>query len=318
MPLKPRTRKILKWIAWTFCIQVLLVNVSAAIYAWRFTHLEPAGTRQNEPRNIIQQTWHLFTGPKWSRLAPIQVADFAFEKQVWKLPGGASTNAWYARGADRLPCVVFVHGFSSDKSYLGKEAALLHRLGYTVLLFDLGNHGSHSASSHSFGFHETAELQFAEQRAHELGHREVVFYGVSMGANLVLKAAAESQIKPAGVILDMPYGSLHDHLRARARTMGFSTEPFASLVTFWIGAEQGYSGFSNNAISYASQVDCPVLLQWGDADPYVTRQEVETIFKAFPVQHRQFIVYQGAGHGSLAQADEERWHRSVSVFLTGL
>jgi hypothetical protein len=63
-PAKTKYKRLLSWVLWIFIIQLVLVNISAAIYAYRFTHLE-AHCRPYQPaRNILIKTWRLFTGPR--------------------------------------------------------------------------------------------------------------------------------------------------------------------------------------------------------------------------------------------------------------
>jgi alpha-beta hydrolase superfamily lysophospholipase len=129
---------------------------------------------------------------------------------------------------------------------------------------------------------------------------------------------AEKKLAPAAIIADMPFGSLQDHLKARARVLGFPSEPFAFLVTFWMGIENGYNGFTHQTYKYAEKINCPVLMEWGDKDIYVTQEEIERIYKNSKTANKKLVVYTGANHESFLQYDPINWQKNINAFLNSL
>jgi len=123
-------------------------------------------------------------------------------------------------------------------------------------------------------------------------------------------------LKPSGILLEMPFASLQSHLKARARTLGFPSQPFAFLVTFWIGIESGFNGFSHKTSWYAKKVECPVLMQWGERDNYVQKSETDLVFSSIASPHKKLVSYEQAGHQSLLQSDLLKWRMEVESFLT--
>src|SRR5687767_6757015 len=105
---------------------------------------------------------------------------------------------------------------------------------------------------------------------------------MSLGAVIITRAIYEYEINPSKVILEMPFDRLQDHLRARARVLGFPGEPFGFFVTFWTGLEQGYWGYGHRTTKYVKKMKMPVLMQWGAYDQYVTRMEIDRIFNKIP------------------------------------
>jgi alpha-beta hydrolase superfamily lysophospholipase len=139
-----------------------------------------------------------------------------------------------------------------------------------------------------------------------------------MGAVVVSKAIAAYDLKPSGVILEMPFASLQTHLRARARLLGFGgvgEKPFGFLVTLWIGLERGFNGFKDQTSRYVSKMSCPVLMQWGDADNIVLNSETDRIYHAIASPQKKLVIYENAGHESLLQKDPARWRMEVEGFL---
>ena len=108
------------------------------------------------------------------------------------------------------------------------------------------------------GFRESEEVKLAYDYAIKNSGQHIFLWGTSMGAVAIAKAIADYDIKPAGVILEMPFASMQSHLRARVRSNGFSgfpEKPFAFLVTCWTGIERGYNSFKFKTDKYAAKTN---------------------------------------------------------------
>jgi alpha-beta hydrolase superfamily lysophospholipase len=199
------------------------------------------------------------------------------------------------------------------------EAAAFRDLGYNVLLIDFRAHGQSAGNNSSFGIDETEEVKNAFEFARRKGNKKIILYGMSLGAVVCIKAASEKAVQPDAIIAEMPFGSLQDHIRARAQSVGFSNAagPFSFFVTFWIGLERGFNGFNHKTTDYAKQVNCPVLLQSGQNDLYVTESQIMSVYKSIG-SNKKLVTYPEAGHESLLRADVTRWMNEVDQFLTSL
>ena len=62
-----KLRSLLRTLLWVFLIQFILVNISASIYAYKFTHFETDPSLYVPPKNIFEKTWRLFVGPRMYR-----------------------------------------------------------------------------------------------------------------------------------------------------------------------------------------------------------------------------------------------------------
>jgi alpha-beta hydrolase superfamily lysophospholipase len=312
----PKFPKIVKWVFWVVAGQLILANISAAFYAYKFTHLYAAdGTLQPLSKNIFSKTWRLFTGPKVCQLSQNRIPSFSYQAITLKR-GGKNIDAWYSRTDSARGCVIFFHGYTANKSFLLNEAALFKQWGYTVLLIDFRGHGESDGGTTTFGVEEADDVEKAFGFAKERGNKNIILYGVSMGAVAVFKAASEKDIQPTAIIADMPFASLKDYLKSRARVVGFPSQPFAFLVTLWIGIERGYNGFSHQAGRYAKAINCPVLLEWGERDEYVSKKETETIYHYLTSKNKKLIIYSTAGHESFLQVEPVTWQKEVKNFIT--
>ncbi|HEU4469454.1 MAG TPA: alpha/beta hydrolase [Flavisolibacter sp.] len=314
---KTRTGKLriyLKWFGWVILMQLVLINISASLYAYRLTHFYPAPANPPEARNIFQKTWRLFTGPKTYKNTEEKEPDFPFRTVRLSVSGNTGIDAWYGPVDSALGCVIFFHGITANKSYLRKEAAMFRSWGYNVMLIDFRAHGRSDGNNSSFGVSETEEVQKAFDWAKKEGNRTILLYGVSLGAGVCLKAVSDGLVEPAGIVADMPFGRLQDHLEARAKSLGFPSQPFATLVTLWIGIKRGYNGFGHDVGSYAKKVKCPVVLGWGEKDLIVTRREAEYVLDKLGSAHKKMVIYPNAGHESYLQQDPEIWKREMQAF----
>jgi esterase/lipase len=57
------------------------------------------------------------------------------------------------------------------------------------------------------------------------------------------------------------------------------------------------------------------LLQWGNNDEYVLKNEVNKIFASINSSKKILKIYEGGGHGPLLPVDPTKWDQTVSDFL---
>jgi len=180
---------------------------------------------------------------------------------------------------------------------------------------DFYGSGGSGGSDTSIGFHEATDVASAYEYARHLpGGRSIVLHGESMGAAAILTAVARGNLTPAAIILEMPFDSLLSTVRHRFASMGLASFPSAELLVFWGGWQQGFNGFQYNPAVDARSVRAPALLMNGDRDPWVTREEAQTIFDGLQGPKR-LKVFRGLRHQSFLNARPAEWRGSVSSFL---
>ena len=309
----------LKWVLWVLLIQLVLVNITAAIYAYKFTHFYngPAPV-YNPNKNIFAKTWKLFVGPTFYKDTEEGLPPFPYQSISFTSKNQKSINGWYSKADSGNKCVIILHGISANKSYMLAEASEFRNWGYSVLLIDFRGHGKSAGNCSTFGKKETEELDSAFNYAKSHGNEHILIYGMSMGAIVGMKAIAEHSINVDGIILDAPFGSLKSHFRSRASILGFPSEPFATLVTLWIGIERGYDGFDHGGYEYANQIRCPVLVQWGRKDRFVSKKEIDTIYQSIASSNKELVVYEDADHESLIQVEPTVWNTKVKGFVQNI
>ena len=315
--LRQQATAALKWIGWVLLVQFILINICAALYAYKLTHFyDKVKPGSFQDGNIFTKSWKIFTGPKYAKAFVTDTPTFPVEKISLQRADGSMIEGWYAKASDSAKgTVLLFHGISANRSSLLDEASEFLRSNYNTLLLDFRAHGNSEGHTTTIAFRETEEVKLAFDFAGNKGEKNIYLYGVSMGAVAVAKAVDQYSLQPAGIIMDMPFLSLQSYLEGRARLLGFPKQPFAFLTTFWIGVERGFNGYKHKTSRYVAAIKCPVLMEWGTLDELVQANETQQIFTAIGSTEKKLVVYTNALHESFLRKDPLKWRIEVNRFL---
>jgi alpha-beta hydrolase superfamily lysophospholipase len=310
--------RILKWTGRVLIAQLILINISAAFHASRITHYyygdEVRNQKSSEGKPLLR-TWRMMTGRKLAKSIIQYYPTVPYDTVQLTTANGIKLESWYMKADSAKGTVILFHGLNSNKGNVLNEAYSFISFGYNTLLVDLRGHGNSGGIVNTIGNKESEEVKLAFDYVSGTGEKNIVIWGMSLGAVIIARAIWQYDLKPQKIILEMPFDRLQDHIRARARISGFPGEPFGFFVTFWTGLEQGYWGYGHRTERYVGKINCPVLLQWGNNDEYVLKKETERIFTAITSSKKQLEVYNGAGHWPLVSANELKWRKTVNEFL---
>jgi alpha-beta hydrolase superfamily lysophospholipase len=313
-----------KWIFWIFIVQFLLFNISAALYAYKFTKVydAPIAGSVSGQTNVLNKTWRFFSGPLQRKMLSSPSPVFKYKTITFHTKNKLSLEAWFAQpDIASKGTVILFHGWLSNKSILLPEASEFIFQGYSVLLVDFRAHGNSQGHVTTIGVNEAEEVKLAWDFIKTKGEKNIILYGISMGAVAIAKAVGEFSLSPSGLILEMPFESMQSIIQGKARAQGFQNfviKPFSFFVTFWMGVERGISALQHKTANYVSKINCPVLLQWGANDEYVLRNETEKIFNAIASKNKKIVVYENAGHESLLYNDPHQWRIETERFLKNI
>jgi len=315
---KASKKTVLKWIGNVLLAQLILINISAAFHAYKFTHYYDDDKTRDQPPSQgkpLLRTWRLMTGKKLAR-SPIQYyPNIPYDTVILTTVNGEKLEAWYIKADSAKGTVILFHGLGSNKGNVLGEALEFNSFGYNTMLIDIRAHGNSGGIVNSIGYNESEEVKLAYDHVSKKGEKNIVLWGMSLGAVIITKAIGQYDLRPKKIILEMPFDRLQDHLRARARISGFPGEPFGFFVTFWAGLEQGYWGYGHKTSRYVKSINCPVLLQWGTNDDYVMKEEIERIFASIGSPKKKLEIYDGARHSPLIASDQLQWDKAVTEFL---
>jgi alpha-beta hydrolase superfamily lysophospholipase len=212
--------------------------------------------------------------------------------------------------------ILMFHGFGSSRSGIIEEAESFYNLGWNVFMIDFRASGESEGNISSVGYYEVKDVKAAYDHVAATGEKNILMYGVSMGAATITKAMNDyPQLHPSKLILEMPFATMLNAVEGRVRIMNLPGEPFGVLLTFWGGTEMGVWAFSNKPEEYVKKISCPVLLQWGKKDQRVKEDETNEIYHNLASKQKTLVEYENAGHESLCINDHAKWMQSVSAFL---
>lgn len=310
--------KTLKRILYFFVSIFVLLNIMAAFHAQKFTHFY-AGipkAKKLEEMSAAEKASFIFFGTKFSKSKVVD--SFAVPHQTIQIVTTDSMHleSWYAKAdSNAKGTILLFHGHGSSKSGIIAEATAFHQMGWNVLLTDFRAHGNSEGEVCTIGANEAKDVKAAFDYTRALGEKNIVLYGISLGASTILTAVDHEGIKPEKVILEMPFGTLLDGVKGRLRMMKVPEQPMSTLLAFWGGVEQGFWAFDHRPQDFATKLNCPVLLQWGLHDPRVTQDETNAIFKNLASHDKLLMVYARSGHQSLLKNEQEKWMNTVGGFL---
>src|SRR5688572_8885488 len=310
-----KTVRIFKWIGNVLLIQLILINISAAFHAYRFTHYyddDKIRNQESSQGKPFLRTWRMMTGKKLAKSLISYYPAIPYDTVQLTTSTGIKLEAWYMKADSAKGTVILFHGLNSNKGNILAEAFEFISFNYNIMLVDMRAHGNSEGTINTLGYEESEEVKLAYDHILKKGEKNIVLWGMSLGAVIIAKAIWQYEIQPQKIILEMPFDRLQDHIRARARISGFPGEPFGFFVTFWTGIEQGYWSYSFKTSQYAKKINCPVLLQWGNNDEYVLNNETEKIFAAISSAKKKLEIYDGAGHAPLLASNPIKWEQTVN------
>jgi len=313
---KNRIKSVLKWVLWVVLIQFLLFNISAVFYGYRLTYFYNAtSSEQPHSKNIFIKTWDLFAGPRFQKSVIDEVPHFPFETVHLTTRQKLTIEGWYVPTDSARGTVILVHGLGQNKSMLLKQAYEFMYYGYNVLLIDLRAHGNSSGNVSTLGVCESEDVKLAYDYIVHKGEKNIVLYGVSLGATVIAKAIYDYALSPSRVILETPFDGIKSLFEKRIRMLGFPEEPFGSFITFWASIERRFNGFTQCTSKYAERVKCPVLLEYGELDQIVSTRETKQIFDHIASKQKRLVEFKNAYHEFLLNKDPGKWRTEMSVFL---
>ena len=233
---------------------------------------------------------------------------------------GLTLRGWWSEGDPKLPAIIFCHGLNRSRLELLERAGEAYKRGYSVLLFDLRNHGESDRAHTTLGILESQDVAAASQfvRAKAPG-RPQLLWGVSMGAATALLAVRDYG-GFAGVVSDSSFPSFREtiehHVRLLFRIPSF---PVANLIVWLTGVRMHIDPDSGNveeAVRHFGNV--PVLFIAGSADRRMPPGVAKRLYDANQSSLKQLLVVPGASHGEAFTTDRAGYLDAVFKFFDSI
>jgi uncharacterized protein len=309
-------KKIFKSLLIIVAVFFVFLNVVVMFHAYKFTHFYEAGEvirKAEKDKTGWDKTKEMLFGfntPKQKNIAP----DSAFKTIYLTTSDGFKLEGWLTNVPNAKGSIAMFHGHAGKKTDVLNEALAFQKMGYNTLMVDLRAHGNSQGNTCTIGYNEGEDVKSAFDYLQKTGDKNIILYGISLGAAAVTKAVNDHDMAIAKLILEMPFGTLSEAVVGRVKMMGLPAQPIATLLTFWGGIEHGFWAFNMKPMEYAKKIKCPVLIQKGRLDPRVTDAEANTIFGNITTD-KKLVFYDSSGHQSLCTKENEKWLSEVSAFL---
>ncbi|WP_208025545.1 alpha/beta hydrolase [Niastella caeni] len=311
-----KKRKWIKRSLWTITTIFILMNVVAVFHSYKFTHFANSTTEKTkDPKTLStgQKIKTLIFGVSNPRPENKTVPTRDYEPI--KLKSNREIECWRIKTNNSKGTVILFHGFGGNKSSMLDKAEIFLELGYNTFLVDFMGSGGSEGNQTTIGCLEAEQVKTCFDYLIEKGEQNLFLFGTSMGSVAIMKAISDFNIKPKGIIIECPFGSMYKTVCARFRTMNAPTFPMAGLLVFWGGLQNGFWAFGHNPTAYARNIHCPTLLLYGAKDEKVSREETDNIFNNLAGQ-KKLKIYQKAGHENYLTKYKQEWTQDIQQFLT--
>ena len=299
-----------------FFLFFIILNFVVICHAYKFTHYYNVGEvkiKLQKDKSSWEKTKDLLLG--FNAVKQINSIPDSNYKTIYLITkDNLKLEAWLMQIQNPKGTVALFHGHGSKKSAVLTEAYSFQKMGYNTLLVDFRAHGNSEGNTCTIGYKEAEDVKLAYNYLQQQGEKNIVLWGISLGAATITKALNDYGIAPQKIILEMPFGSFPDAVAGRVSIMGLPKEPITTMLTFWGGIENGFWAFSLKPTEYVKKIKCPVLLQHGSKDPRVTETETKEIFDNIST-NKKWVEYTESAHQSLCTNEHTKWVTEVSSFL---
>ncbi|WP_044174164.1 alpha/beta hydrolase [Flectobacillus major] len=311
---------ILKRVLFVMVALFIILNFLLAFQAYRFTYFYEASEvayKKPEQMTLGEKISGGLFGFKFPKRKIDTLPSLPFKSVILTTAQSLHLKSWFVKADSvALGTVILFHGHASNKQKVLAEATYFHELGYNTLSVDLRAHGESDGNICTIGVNESEDVEVAFNYVKNTLHeKNIIFWGVSLGAATILKGIHDFGLTPQKVILECPFATMEDAVKGRLRSLHIPATPISQILMFWGSLERGFWAFSHRPVDYAKAVKVPVLLNWGKHDPRVTMAETEAIFEALPSNNKKMVIYEKSAHQSFCRSETAKWKSEIQAFV---
>nr|WP_315246294.1 alpha/beta hydrolase [uncultured Flavobacterium sp.] len=293
----------------------IIINSIAFFHAYKFTHFsnsQAEKTKSPEELSSLDKAKIVFFGvnnpkPK-NKKFPSQ------KYQTIKLKSNKEIECWLIKIENSKGTVILFHGYGGEKSQLIEKSDEFIKLGFSTMLVDFMGSGNSEGNQTTIGYKESEQVKTAFDYIKQTGEKNILLFGTSMGAVAIMKCINDDRIKPKGIILECPFGSMYKTVLARFKRVNAPTFLIPRILLFWGGIQNGFWGFAHNPTTYAKSITCPTLLLYGEKDKSVSRKEIDEIYTNLKGS-KKLTIYKNTGHENYLIKNKIRWVENINEFL---
>ncbi len=215
--------------------------------------------------------------------------------------------------------VIACHGYTSSSIANASIAVFFHKLGYDVLLCDSRAHGNSEGNYVGFGILDRFDclewIKLIDKRCE--GKKDILLYGVSMGASTVVMAAGLPELPESvkAVFSDCAFTSPYDVFsHILKRDYHLPEFPVMNINDAICRKKAGYGFRDYSTFDAVKVTNVPMLFIHGAEDNFVpvwmTKKNYEECSSP-----KDILIVDNAGHGASYYENTELYEAKVKEFL---
>ncbi|KAH0795265.1 Clan SC, family S9, unassigned serine peptidase [Histomonas meleagridis] len=205
---------------------------------------------------------------------------------------------------DGGPCVIYLHGNSSNQFEGQFLISNICSLGIALYLFDFAGCGDSDGDYISLGYYEIKDLNFLiSQLNSTFGFDKFALWGRSMGA-----ATAVLCRNPLVVckVVDSTYSSLYEEVKAMASNLGvpgFLSPSIIWILSHLISNKSDFDLYSVEPLEEAKKPgNCPMIMCHATDDKLVPFEQGKQVFDAYSNPDKIFVKVSHGHNGRRGSA----------------
>lgn len=220
-----------------------------------------------------------------------------FEEVKARSEDGVELYGWWVPADGARWTLLFSHGNAGNISHRLEKLAILHRLGFNVLLYDYRGYGRSGGAPQEQGLYADARAMHAYLvGTRKIPAERIVAFGESIGSVISAHLAAE---RPVGaVVLEGVFSSLAD--------MAASAAPFLA----------GLAGDRFNTLASMPNIAAPLLVLHSPDDDMIPFAQAEKVFAA--AREPKTLVRLKGGHNDAFVESGALYSDSLRAFFAQL
>ncbi len=238
-----------------------------------------------------------------------------------KAKDGIRLNGYYLpadKPSKRL--VIGCHGYTScGLSDFAALSNFFHNIGFDCLIVDHRAHGKSEGDYVGFGILDRYDcLEWIKYIINRFNNeKEILLYGVSMGASTVLMTAGFEDFPKAvkGIIADCAFTSPYD-VFAHVLKRDYKLPPFPimNINDRMCRTKAGYGFKDYSTLTAMQTTKCPILFIHGEEDNFVPTWMSRKNYEACNAPKKLLIV-KNAGHGASYYENQSEYEKAVTEFV---
>lgn len=318
--MKFNTKKLRKRLLWLIILLIIFINIIAYNHAYRFTHFieknETESTARIKPEDLsfTQKVKILFLGVPNHKSKNKNFPSPNYE--TISIKSNETLDCWLIPPADSSKGIVILfHGYLGDKSSLLPYSEAFNKMGFSCLLVDFMGSGSSTGLQTTIGFKESENVKSVyDYVKKEFPSQKIILFGHSMGSVAIMKSIHDYDLRINKIILQCPFGTMKQTVKTRFEAMNVPPFPFAHLLLFYGGAQNGFNAFQHNPTEYAKKIQVPTLVLLGEQDERVSLQEIDDIYKNLN-GIKELVTFKDVGHNDYLVNSYDEWVLKISTFV---